>query len=548
MALSRSVEPFSWQIKPESTSHIRIGIGGVPFTLDKRLLAKRSARLATLLDDTPHEDLGRLLHNIPADLETLELIARFCHGFDINMSSENIIPLICLADYLKMTENHSANNLLKAAHVFFEQKILPSWNESIKSLHSAGHTFQQAMQLCLVDACSESLTAKALANPGLLGDPATDLKLDGEDKEDHHRYGKYIQFICNARQRLFVCGRKSEELTSLPLHLYKHIIERMIHGGVPQKNIARSLCLYVKRWICSFRMQRDSQREVIEVVERLLPCKKDLLPCSLLFEMLRISIALEASFVCRNGLEIRIGKQLGQAMVKDLFIPSVCYSNQVECDVETVRRIMQSYFENFESSDASGLVKVAKLMEDFLAETARDGGLKVSAFVSLAEMASSASVGTDRCCDGIYGAVDIYLDKNQHLTESERVNACRVLDFHKMSPRACEHAAQNQRLPLRVTVKALFASQLQLRDAITKEAQQSDYGSGITRVGEEDEGNLGSDEEERIEIEEKMNRRLLESEERGDVEEQCCCHKQKKVSLWREMKKKFCCMSGLNDV
>ncbi|GAB4862051.1 hypothetical protein Ancab_037305 [Ancistrocladus abbreviatus] len=545
MAPRRSVDSSLWLSKPPS-SNIHTSMGSTPFRLDSRLLAKRSAKVATLLNEKPNEDPCNLLQDIPADPETLELLARFCHGFDVNMSSENIIPLICLAEHLVMTESHSTNNLLKKARVFFEQRILPSWNECIKSLLSADHVFQQAMQLHLLDACVESLTRKALAHPNLLGDPTRDLKIDADGKEDSYAHGCRM----NARRRLFVCNWKSEELSSLPVHLYEPIIQRMIQHGMPPEYVTGSLLQYINRWICSDGMERSSQREVVEAVERLLPSHKNLLSCTLLFEMLSIAITLDASFLCKNGFEIRIGKQLDQASVKDLFIPtSLCYK-QVEYDIESVRRIMQSFYKNFTGADASGLVKVAKLMEDFLAEAASDGDLKTGDFIALADLSVSASTGTNRYSDGIYRAVNIYLDKHRCLTESEREDVCQVLDFNKMSPEARQHAAQSQILPLRAVVQSLFISQLQLQDVITTQTlQHSGESVKMTRV-EEGGRKLVRDEEDNTEFGgDKLDKKLLEFEERAEMEENCYCHKLKKekVSLWREMKRKFGCITSMHD-
>jgi len=43
---------------------------------------------------------------------------------------------------------------------------------------------------------------------------------------------------------------------------------------------------------------------------------------------------------------------------------------------------------------------------------------------------------------------------------------CKIMNCQKLSLEACTHAAQNERLPLRVVVQVLFFEQLQLRNAI----------------------------------------------------------------------------------
>lgn len=45
------------------------------------------------------------------------------------------------------------------------------------------------------------------------------------------------------------------------------------------------------------------------------------------------------------------------------------------------------------------------------------------------------------------------------LNKSERKRLCRVLDCKKLSMEACVHAAQNEKLPLRVVVQVLFFEQ-----------------------------------------------------------------------------------------
>ncbi|GAB2224337.1 hypothetical protein Drorol1_Dr00005092 [Drosera rotundifolia] len=465
--------------KSTSTSNTRIAVGDPGLTFDKKLLSKRSARIASLLEESPQEDISLSKFNIPIDPEASELVARFCHGLTVNMATENIIPLICLADYLKMTESHST------------------------------------MQLRLIDACSESLTRKALASPSLLGQPSNEITMDPVCVV--HQAGQGHR--PSARRRLFICDSKPEELISLPVHIYEPIIERMGHGGVPLEYIICSLCQYVKKWVCSNNKDRKSQREVIEAVERLLPCNKDLLACGLLFELLNIAIELDASFRCRHGIEIRIGKQLDRATVRDLTIPStIPLSKEVEPDVESLKRILQSYYASITNPDHMGLVKVAKLMEDFLAEAATVADLKKSEFIKLSEMSVSSSLVAGCCLDGVYRAVDIYLTKHQDLTELEKEQVCSVLEFNKMTHEACDHAAQNQQLPLRAVVQVLFLNQLKLRDVIHKD-------------------------------DESMTKGLLESDDDRDMDmKHCHCVRKKKpiANLWQEVKRKFGCL-GVTD-
>ncbi|KAM7472396.1 hypothetical protein LguiA_010579 [Lonicera macranthoides] len=555
MATRQCIESSSWMPKSTFSKDVQLHFCGVPFTLDRELLAARSAKLASLLKDHPQEDLSHLLGDMPADPNTFELVGRFCHGCEVNISTENVIRVSCLASYLQMTEIHSPNNLLKKSLTFFEQKVIPSWHKSIRALKSTENILQQAANLGLIDACVDSILTKVLSNPCLLGEPFKNSKSDDDDdiEENENAYRP------NARRKLFVLDWKPEDLTGLSLQLYEPIIRAMILRKVPSDYIAANLYQYTKtRVFCSTTVgdnnisvyKKNSQRETIEAVERLLPNEKGLLPCTLLFEMLRFAIALEASVDCRNGLEGRIGKQLDQASVKDLFIPTQGYAKEEQYDMECVRRILKHFYSSYTGSNAKGIITVAQLVEDFLSEVASDIDLKIATFVALADMSIAASMGTQRSSDGIYRAIDIYLDKHRYLTESEKEEICRVLDCNKMTPEAWEHAAQNHRLPLRVAVQVLFVAQLQLRDVIGKEGTtRGCLDDGVRELEEEEE------EEENNEME-KMSKKVMELEReclmmKKEIQSGSCCSRGKKEkekgSMWKEMKRKFGCVSGLND-
>ncbi|KAG5521404.1 hypothetical protein RHGRI_033841 [Rhododendron griersonianum] len=526
----------------------------------KELMAAKSGKIFKLLKENPNGDISHLLMDIPTDPETFELVVRFCHGFELKLSPENCIPLACLANYLGMNENHSTNNLLKRALTYLQQRILPNWNALVKSLKTSEKVLQEAVKLGLVDVCFESIIEMALVNPHLLGEPIRNPKND--DVDDSGSEEMKNVYRPNARRRLFVLDRQSEDLNTLSLQLYEPIIGGMILRKVPPEYVAASICQYAKRWVFSSSTRgddvliyrRNSRSEVIEAVERLLPHEQGLLPCTFLFEMLNSAIILEASSKCKEGLEIRIGKQLDQATVKDLLIPSQGYTKEVEYDVECVKRILKSFYCNYARSDISGLITVAELVEDFLVEVASDVDLNAETFILLAEMSISASVGTQRSSDGIYRAIDVYLHTHRFLTESEREDVCSVLDCHKLSPEAREHASQNNRLPLRVVVQALFVGQLSLRETLTKEVEDCDNRLRKVAVREEEEEAVragGCEEEVRTEME-RMGSKVTELERecdtiRREIQSGCCggAKKKEKVGMWREMKRKIGCTTSV---
>ncbi|XP_022863610.1 BTB/POZ domain-containing protein At5g17580-like [Olea europaea var. sylvestris] len=536
MASRHGLERPTWRPKSKLSPEVQCHIRGVQFTLDGELAATKSAKLSKLLKEYTQNDLSRLLDDIPADPESFELVGRFYHGYDIKLSNENVVRVACIAHYLGMTESHCPNNLLNKALNFFEHQILPNWQSCIKALISAENVLEQSVNLGLVDACMETIVTKAQEDPRLLGEPIKNFSSDDDDSD-----GKEMAIKPNARRRLFDLEWKSEDLMVLSLRFYEPIIREMIQRKVPLEYVAASLYQYAKKWV--FEKEENGEKETVESLERLIPHQKGMFPCSFLFEMLKSAVSLDASTECKNGLEIRIGKQLDQANVKDLFIPTQGYTEDEQHDTESIRRILKNFYSNYTGPDASGFIKVAELVDNFLAEVASDIDLKMSTFISLADMSIAVSEGTDRTLDGLYRAVDIYLDKHRHLTESEREKLCRVLDCNKMSVEAREHAAQNERLPLRVVVQVLFIGQLQLRDNITKEVQGSD--DRLLKLEEEEE----DEEETRAEME-KMGSKVLELERECHImrrEIQRGNSNRQKPSLWKKMKRKLGCMTTMHD-
>ncbi|XP_073064903.1 BTB/POZ domain-containing protein At5g17580-like [Primulina eburnea] len=539
MAARQAIECHTRRPKARASSEVQFHIGGSVFTLDKELLAPKSEKLAKILKESTHENPSLLLRDIPADPDSLEIVERFCLGYEINLKTENVVRVACVAHYLGMTENHCPNNLLNKTFVFFEQEIVTSWNKSVQALKTAENVLQEALQLGLVDYCVESVVSKVLEDPCLLGEPIKNSVSDDDSDENGNGLRQ-----ASVRRKLFDHDRKSGDLTILSLRLYEYIICTMLRRKVPQEYVAANLREYAKKWLFYKRgddalvYAENSQREIVEVLEGLLPHQKGVLPCTFLFEMLHFAMALGAKTECKNGLEIRIGKQLDHASVKDLLITCQGYSKDEGYDTECVTRILKNFYSNYKGPDDSGLISVAELIDEFLAEISADIDLKTTTFMAFADMSVAASSGTPRTSDGIYRAIDIYLDKHRYLTESEKEELCTFLDCNKMTREACEHAAQNNKLPTRVVVQVLFIGQLKLRDEIAKEVKL--HGGGLLKVAEAEEQ---GEEDVVTEIEEIGNKVLALEKECSAMRREISCKNAKspRKNIWKEMKRKLGC-------
>ncbi|EMS51439.1 Coleoptile phototropism protein 1 [Triticum urartu] len=96
--------------------------------------------------------------------------------------------------------------------------------------------------------------------------------------------------------------------------------------------------------------------------------------------------------------------------------------------------------------------KAGRLVDKYLAEISPDQGLRVSRFLAVAE---SLPDSARDCYDGVYRALDIYLESHAELTVEERATLCRCLNYEKLTLEACKDLARNRRIPPRIAVQAL---------------------------------------------------------------------------------------------
>lgn len=202
------------------------------------------------------------------------------------------------------------------------------------------------------------------------------------------------------------------------------------------------------------------KRFFVETLVGILPPERDSIPCNFLLRLLRTAnmVGVEPSY--RAEVEKRISWQLDQASLKELLIPSFSHTCGTLLDVELVIRLVKR-FAGLDEGARSGvaLVKVAKLVDSYLAEAALDTNLSLNEFIALAAALPSHARAMD---DGLYRAIDTYLKAHTGVTKQDRKVLCRLIDSRKLSPEASLHASQNERLPVRAVIQVLFSEQTKL--------------------------------------------------------------------------------------
>ncbi|XP_040378731.1 BTB/POZ domain-containing protein At1g03010 [Oryza brachyantha] len=494
------------------SSDLTVEVGTSSFALHKLIaqfpLVSRSGKIRRAVAEAKDGRLARLsLHGTPGGAVAFELAAKFCYGVGVDVTVGNVAMLRCAAHYLQMTEDFSDKNLELRAEAFLRDAVLPSIASSVAVLRSCEALLPAAEDVNLVprliaaianNVCKEQLTSGLSKLDQLKPPPAVSAGVDLDSPGDW--WGKSV--------------------AGLGLDFFQRLLSAVKSKGLKQETVTRILINYAQNSLHGL-MARDiqaaakcggdtdaikKQRAVVETIVGLLPAqsKKSPVPMAFLSGLLKTAMAVSASSICRADLEKRIGMQLDQAILEDILVaagPGAAAAAAAGAgqqhtlyDTDVVARIFAVFlnldddsneedvggafdYDSPRSPKQSLLVKASKLLDSYLAEIALDSNLLPSKFISLAELLPDhARLVTD----GLYRAVDIFLKVHPNIKEAERYRMCKAIDCQRLTPDACSHAAQNERLPVQMAVQVLYFEQLRLRSAIQSSAGG---GGGSSSVG-----------------------------------------------------------------
>ncbi|KAF4375112.1 hypothetical protein CsatB_024203 [Cannabis sativa] len=473
-ALKRTSE---WIFSQEIPSDVTIKVGEVSFSLHKFPLVSKSGHIRKLVSDSNDPDLCVIaLADVPGGAEAFELAAKFCYGINFEISTENIVMLRCVAEYLGMTEEYAVGNLVGRTEAFLSEVALKTLAGAASILHISENFLPIAEKVKLVSKCIDAIAYIACKD--------SQFCMSGRSTESGSE-GVISSLVSGSKP---VVDWWAEDLTVLRIDMFQRVLVAMMARGFKQYALGPILMLYAQKSLRGLEIfgkgrkkieprQEHEKRVVLETIVSLLPKEKNAMSVSFLSMLLRAALYLETTVACRLDLEKRMGMQLGQAVLDDLLIPSYSFTGDTLFDVDSVQRIMTNFLDyemsgtryvfngddDYVSPPQSELERVGKLMENYLAEIASDRNLPVSKFNSLAELIPEQSRVTE---DGMYRAIDIYLKAHPALSDMERKKVCSLMDCQKLSREACAHAAQNDRLPVQTVVQVLYYEQQRFREVM----------------------------------------------------------------------------------
>ncbi|CAI0440196.1 unnamed protein product [Linum tenue] len=484
----------SWYVATDIPSDFLVQIEGVQFHLHKYPLLSRSGKMNRLIYESREaaEVNKVVLDDLPGGPDAFELAAKFCYGIAVDLTASNISGLRCAAEYMEMTEDLEEGNLIFKTEAFLSYVVLSSWRDSIVVLKNCEKLSPWAENLQIVRRCSESIAWKACANPkGIrwaytgkvppkVSSPKwTDSSSSPSRNQQPVPPDWWFEDVSILRTDHFVRvitaikvkGMRFELIGAAIMHYATKWLPGMIKDGGTTTNKDDPLAPSV---------QSKDQRMIVESLISIIPPQKDSVSCSFLLKLLRMANMLRVAPALVTELEKRVGMQFEQATLADLLIPSYNNNNNTMYDVDLVQRLLEHFLVQEQTAESSSpsrqsfSEKHGNMYDGMAAQrgggnnhpsakVARDRNLSLTKFQVLAE-ALPESART--CDDGLYRAIDSYLKAHPTLSEHERKRLCRVMDCQKLSIDACMHAAQNERLPLRIVVQVLFSEQVKISNAI----------------------------------------------------------------------------------
>lgn len=463
-------------VATELATDMVINVGDVKFYLHKFPLLSKSFRLQKLTANTNEENNDEInIDDIPGGPAAFEICAKFCYCMTVTLNAYNVVAARCAAEYLEMYETVEKGNIIYKLEVFLKSSIFRSWKDSIIVLQTTKAFLPWSEELKIVSHCLDSVASKAYIDTLKVDWSYTynRKKLPSENGSDP---------LWNGVQKQQYVPRDwwVEDLSELHIDLYKRVITTIkTKGGMSPEVIGEALRAYAYRRLPGFSKGKIPGSDpvkyqyLVDMITSLLPTEKHSVSCSFLIRLLQTSVSLECGETAQSELKRRISQQLDEASVADLLLRAPA-NETMAYDVDTVHELVQQFMLQKKSGQSdfpednefqemypafasdSSKVKVARVIDGYLAEVSRDPNLPLAKFVNLAEMVSGFPRPSH---DGIYRAIDMYLKEHPGITKSERKRICKLMDCRKLSAEACMHAVQNERLPLRVVVQVLFFEQ-----------------------------------------------------------------------------------------
>ncbi|XP_059279588.1 BTB/POZ domain-containing protein At3g19850-like [Lycium ferocissimum] len=424
--------------------------GQQTFFLHEKVFSRFCGKLRKIIKEEKRRSQirksGIVIDDFPGGAEGFELVSRFCYNNGIiTITASNVSLLHCCAVSLGMTEKVSSCNLLHQSETYLEGLFNWSRQDILTSLKACESFFSFADSCGLIQKLINSLLAKISQNSDVFASSSS----SSSSPDTRTRTPSSSFSSANKSAWWF------EDMTILSPSTIEQFLKTLGAFGSDNNNLVltRFVLHYLKTSAHNNNLiiSRSEYTGLADTaVHGVVLMGKTSFSCRSLFWVLRIVSGFGLSRECRAGLEKLIGGLLDQATLDDLLI---CGHNGGAYDVNIVLRLIRLFVHrDSKILCVPRMMKVGRLIDKYLREIAPDQSLKISKFLGVAE---SLPDYARESFDGVYRAIDIYLESHPALPLEERSRLCRCLNYDKLSLEACKDLAKNPRIPPRIAVQAL---------------------------------------------------------------------------------------------
>ncbi|EFJ37894.1 hypothetical protein SELMODRAFT_74587, partial [Selaginella moellendorffii] len=420
------------------------------------LLVRRSSYFERVLD-TIEQDEHLLPPGFPGGAAALDAVVSFCFDSRVPvMRPWNVAALRCAAEFLGMDERRSTSNLSSKADSYLVRVVLRSWPHTLLVLADCYNALLPlAEELGIVGNCLEALATMIVTTIG-----SSNTSDGGDDDRTWWL----------------------EDIVRMPPVFFGRMVRCLRSKGVCERFVGELIVKWTEMWLFSSSSNTSGENddkndqpltltkspstlELLEALAGILPYERTALPVSFLFLLLRYAFAMDASSECKSQIETRISLQLENATLDDFLLPfkSPTKENcERNLELDSMKAIVARGSPNAIQQQQT-VSSVAQVWDQYLSEIACDGKISPQKFSELVEVVPAYARANH---DQLYKAIHMFLKAHVDASQHERAAVCRALNCLKLSQESCIQAVQNELMPLRTIIQAMFMQQLQTRNAI----------------------------------------------------------------------------------
>ncbi|XP_022769941.1 BTB/POZ domain-containing protein At5g48130-like [Durio zibethinus] len=458
-----------------------VRVGERTFSLHKYPLFSKSGYFQKRLTESNELELP---HDFPGGPETFEMIALLIYGSTTLIDPFNVAALRCAAEFLEMTEEYCIGNLCERFDLYLNQVVLQSWDDTLIVLQKCQMLLPWSEELLIVSRCIESLAFMAcmeILDPERRRDqPVVTLEaLTGEP------------WSCETVNALASKDLWIKGLIALPFGSFKRIIGSLRRQGMKEKYVTPIIVFYANKWVLSKKPRQfwensgekigDSDTNnkgsvILQGILDLVPIGEKAsraIPVGFYFSLLSRSLEFGLRSDSKTKLQDQIASMLHFAQLDDFLLPQIgtesLFSSKKLAAMKSIFSTFASFKMDTNPTPSGTNSIVAELWDTYLAQIASDPEMKPKKFMELIEL---LPISCRQSHDQLYRAVNGFLQAHRDITQEEKGSVCKYINCQKLSQEACIEAVQNELMPLRLIVQALFVQQLNTHQAF-KECSDS---------------------------------------------------------------------------